>query len=97
MICALFRFLLFFLIGIVLCTIAWGEWVNGNLYTCIDGFYFDFLFPGDWYHGSTSGDTIQPGWTEAKLLMLWWSMVLSVGLISIILTSMTHSTEARIR
>jgi hypothetical protein len=43
-------FLLSLLACTILCTIIWGDFVEGKLYNCTDSVPFDFLRPGDWVH-----------------------------------------------
>lgn len=85
-------FLLSLLICTVVCTIAWGDFVDGKLYGCTDSVPFNFLSPGNWVHGNyetvpkivprsmSEPDMIKEGWSVPKLWCLWWTWVAaSVG------------------
>jgi len=84
-----FKFLFFFVCSAIFGAVLWEHYVVGKIYYCVWGVpYIDFFFPDRWYHGPESGDMMQPGWSKVKLLVLWYSLLSSAGVISAVLASL---------
>ncbi len=72
------RFLLFFLGCTILLAIIWERFVLGSVYYCSDTVMPEYLtLPpvGNWSHGATQGDWINPNWSDSQISALWYAMV----------------------
>jgi len=65
------KFLIFFLIFTVLCSLLWEQLLAGKVYDCVWRIaYLGYFTPGDWFHGVEGGDKLQPGWSQQRLDLL---------------------------
>jgi len=91
-------FLVSWVVMTIVCTAVWGV-VSEGLYDCTDSIGFDYWHPGNWVHGDVAvvqqvvhhrsmsePDTIQQGWSMARLWSLWYSFVSFSVVASMIIT-----------
>ena len=96
------EFVIVMLVMTIVCSVVWQEFVTDKLYNCTDPARIDFLSPGNWVHihdgkpvafvpvitgGSMSvPDTIDEGWSVARLWDLWYAFVAVPVVASVLLT-----------
>ncbi len=84
------KFALAFALCTVACTAFWQLCI-AHVYHCTDDISIglDYLFgPGSWVHGiaaggtERTGDTLDPGWTIARLRTIWFTLLTTSILVS---------------
>lgn len=80
----------------ILSCVLWEQFVVNKIYYCVWGIsYIDFFFPDHWYHGSSGGDMIKPGWSVSKLKNLWYYIIAVSIFVSAALASSRPSFSKR--
>ena len=94
---SLFKFGICMFLLTIVCTLIWGQLVDGRLYNCTDSLPWGFLSPGDWVHNFTGhmirtlpevvpdGDMSHPDTIKAgwsvERLWLLWFSVFGVSVV----------------
>lgn len=92
-----FKFLLPFSALTILSALLWQQFITNTLYHCTDSVGIDYFLPGHWVHNPVSvtqvvpaasmsePDIIKSGWSQIRLLALWFTLVCTSILTSILL------------
>jgi len=85
---AITKFFIVAFVMLIVCMIAWGEFVDGVVYQSTDSIGGAAFFGGGYAVDFKYGDTLRPGWTVTDLWVLWWAFVVISIVICFLLTRM---------